>query len=95
MTACRSFRSYWSTFVVLLCPGMRAIRARYDPYKQVKGRVDQLKSLGHSVDKVNKDCLGLRAIGVGAHVGRIYLDGRHVHVAAAVVSRLFRAQSAR
>jgi elongator complex protein 3 len=32
---------------------MRAIRARYDPYEQTRGRVDQLKSLGHNVDKVN------------------------------------------
>lgn len=32
---------------------MRAIRARYDPYEQTRGRVEQLKSLGHSVDKVN------------------------------------------
>lgn len=31
---------------------MRAIRARYDPYEQAKGRVDQLRGLGHSVDKV-------------------------------------------
>lgn len=31
---------------------MRAIRARYDPYEQTRGRVDQLKALGHSVDKV-------------------------------------------
>lgn len=30
---------------------MRAIRARYDPYEQTRGRVEQLKSLGHSVDK--------------------------------------------
>lgn len=38
---------------------MRAIRARYDPYEQTRGRVEQLKSLGHSVDKVYiapKDC---------------------------------------
>lgn len=33
---------------------MRAIRARYDPYEQTRGRVEQLKSLGHSVDKVCK-----------------------------------------
>jgi histone acetyltransferase (RNA polymerase elongator complex component) len=32
---------------------MRAIRARYDPYEQTRGRVEQLKSLGHSVDKVS------------------------------------------
>lgn len=31
---------------------MRAIRARYDPYEQARGRVDQLRGLGHSVDKV-------------------------------------------
>ena len=32
---------------------MRAMRARYDPYEQTRGRVEQLKSLGHSVDKVS------------------------------------------
>lgn len=32
---------------------MRAIRARYDPYEQTRGRVEQLKSLGHSVDKAS------------------------------------------
>ena len=31
---------------------MRAIRARYDPYEQTRGRIEQLKSLGHNVDKV-------------------------------------------
>ena len=31
---------------------MRAIRARYHPYSQTRGRVDQLRRLGHSVDKV-------------------------------------------
>jgi len=35
---------------------MRAIRARYDPYEQTRGRVEQLKSLGHSVDKVWAFC---------------------------------------
>jgi hypothetical protein len=32
---------------------MRAIRARYDPFEQARSRIDQLKSLGHSVDKVS------------------------------------------
>lgn len=32
---------------------MRAIRARYNPYVQARGRVDQLRKLGHSVDKVH------------------------------------------
>jgi elongator complex protein 3 len=36
---------------------MRAIRARYDPYEQTRGRVEQLKALGHSVDKVWNDAL--------------------------------------
>ncbi|BGP37789.1 Elongator subunit [Rhodotorula kratochvilovae] len=37
---------------------MRAIRARYDPYEQSKGRVEQLRSLGHSVDKVEFIVMG-------------------------------------
>lgn len=37
---------------------MRAIRARYDPYEQARGRVDQIKSLGHSVDKVEYIVMG-------------------------------------
>ena len=32
---------------------MRAIRARYHPYEQARSRIEQLKQLGHSVDKVN------------------------------------------
>ena len=31
---------------------MRAIRSRYDPFLQARHRVEQLKSLGHSTDKV-------------------------------------------
>eukprot|EP00178_Gracilaria_changii_P027454 TRINITY_DN878_c0_g1_i1.p1 TRINITY_DN878_c0_g1~~TRINITY_DN878_c0_g1_i1.p1 ORF type:complete len:572 (-),score=90.27 TRINITY_DN878_c0_g1_i1:2654-4369(-) len=37
---------------------MRAIRARYDPYVQVRSRVDQLQSLGHDVDKVEFILMG-------------------------------------
>jgi elongator complex protein 3 len=37
---------------------MRAIRARYDPYEQARGRVEQLKTLGHSVDKVEYIIMG-------------------------------------
>lgn len=37
---------------------MRAIRARYDPYLQAKNRIDQLKRLGHSVDKVEYIVMG-------------------------------------
>ncbi|KAF8205614.1 hypothetical protein K438DRAFT_1905274 [Mycena galopus ATCC 62051] len=44
---------------------MRAIRARYDPYEQTRGRVEQLKSLGHSVDKV--------------YARGVHCDGRNIH----------------
>ena len=37
---------------------MRAIRARYDPYEQARGRIDQIKSLGHSIDKVEFIIMG-------------------------------------
>ncbi|KAJ2840387.1 Elongator subunit [Coemansia sp. 'formosensis'] len=37
---------------------MRAIRARYDPLEQARGRVEQLKQLGHSVDKVEYIVMG-------------------------------------
>eukprot|EP00588_Corethron_pennatum_P004021 CAMPEP_0194294728 /NCGR_PEP_ID=MMETSP0169-20130528/51473_1 /TAXON_ID=218684 /ORGANISM="Corethron pennatum, Strain L29A3" /LENGTH=563 /DNA_ID=CAMNT_0039043673 /DNA_START=213 /DNA_END=1904 /DNA_ORIENTATION=+ len=37
---------------------MRAIRARYDPYAQARGRMAQLRALGHSVDKVEYIVMG-------------------------------------
>jgi elongator complex protein 3 len=37
---------------------MRAIRARYDPYKQSRGRVEQLQRLGHPTDKVEFILMG-------------------------------------
>jgi elongator complex protein 3 len=37
---------------------MRAIRARYDPYLQTKGRIEQLQRLGHIVDKVEFIVMG-------------------------------------
>ncbi|KAK4337178.1 hypothetical protein RND71_043494 [Anisodus tanguticus] len=37
---------------------MRAIQARYDPYIQTKNRIDQLKELGHFVDKVEFIVMG-------------------------------------
>jgi len=37
---------------------MRAIRARYDPYKQAKDRLEQLRRLGHSADKVEFILMG-------------------------------------
>ncbi|CAB3397839.1 unnamed protein product [Caenorhabditis bovis] len=37
---------------------MRAIRARYNPYLQTRGRLNQLIQLGHSVDKVEFIVMG-------------------------------------
>ncbi|XP_002731631.1 elongator complex protein 3 [Saccoglossus kowalevskii] len=37
---------------------MRAIRARYNPYLQTRHRVEQLKQIGHSVDKVEFIVMG-------------------------------------
>jgi elongator complex protein 3 len=37
---------------------MRAIRARYNPLEQARGRMDQLARLGHSVDKVEYIVMG-------------------------------------
>jgi elongator complex protein 3 len=37
---------------------MRAIRARYNPFLQTRSRVDQLKGLGHSTDKVEFIIMG-------------------------------------
>jgi len=37
---------------------MRAIRARYHPYAQTRGRVEQLRRLGHSTDKVEFIVMG-------------------------------------
>lgn len=37
---------------------MRAIRARYNPYLQSKHRLEQLKQLGHSIDKVEYIVMG-------------------------------------
>ena len=37
---------------------MRAIRARYNPYLQTRNRIDQLRMLGHPVDKVEFIIMG-------------------------------------
>ena len=59
---------------------MRAIRARYDPYEQTRGRVEQLKSLGHNVDKVRNFafCSSLGAW-TEDDLGRVHRYGRDVH----------------
>jgi elongator complex protein 3 (tRNA carboxymethyluridine synthase) len=37
---------------------MRAIRSRYDPYKQTRDRLEQLRRLGHTADKVEFILMG-------------------------------------
>jgi hypothetical protein len=69
---------------------MRAIRARYDPYEQTRGRVEQLKSLGHSVDKVR---LSPRVRSHMADVekqGRIHYHGRDIYEYARGLSKRIR-----
>lgn len=58
---------------------MRAIRARYDPYEQTRGRVEQLKSLGHSVDKVLYGRAHLSALLTELNTGRIHCNGWDVY----------------
>lgn len=36
----------------------RAIQARYDPYEQARGRIEQLEGIGHTVDKVEYIIMG-------------------------------------
>lgn len=50
---------------------MRAIRARYDPFEQARGRIEQLRSLGHTVDKVEYIIMG----GTFMSLPQSYRDG--------------------
>ena len=48
-----------SSEIFLLCPISSPIDyCRYNPYLQTKNRVDQLRQLGHSVDKVEFIVMG-------------------------------------
>ena len=57
---------------------MRAIRARYDPYEQTRGRVEQLKSLGHNVDKVYASPLHTIHL-TDLPQGRVHRHGRDIY----------------
>jgi elongator complex protein 3 len=55
---------------------MRAIRARYNPYVQARARVDQLRRLGHSVDKVSHIHWGKREnLGASRFEGNLEVGG--------------------
>lgn len=68
---------------------MRAIRARYDPYEQCKGRIEQLKSLGHSVEKVCRPLLSLSCAPVsGRRLTPCFLFVAQVEIMCVVSRRL-------
>ena len=77
---------------------MRAIRARYDPYEQTRNRVEQLKALGHSVDKVSAPIIpsfsvdDLLSGGVYYHGGNIYehAGGLSLQIRRSTTQRLVR-----
>lgn len=56
---------------------MRAIRARYDPFIQTRHRVDQLKQLGHSVDKVEFIVMGGTFMSLGEDYRDFFIRNLH------------------
>lgn len=56
---------------------MRAIRARYHPYSQTRGRVDQLRRLGHSVDKVEFIVMGGTFMSLDAEYKDFFIRNLH------------------
>lgn len=56
---------------------MRAIRARYHPYSQTRGRVDQLRRLGHSVDKVEFIVMGGTFMSLDADYKDFFIRNLH------------------
>nr|CAG4641518.1 EOG090X02DF [Eurycercus lamellatus] len=56
---------------------MRAIRARYNPYLQTRQRVEQLKQLGHSVDKVEFIVMGGTFMALGEEYRDYFIRNLH------------------
>ncbi|XP_059838085.1 elongator complex protein 3 isoform X2 [Hypanus sabinus] len=56
---------------------MRAIRARYDPFLQTRHRVEQLKQLGHSVDKVEFIVMGGTFMALGEEYRDYFIRSLH------------------
>ncbi|EGF79054.1 hypothetical protein BATDEDRAFT_90184 [Batrachochytrium dendrobatidis JAM81] len=56
---------------------MRAIRSRYNPYEQARGRIDQLKSLGHSCDKVEYIIMGGTFMSLGENYRNWFISRLH------------------
>ena len=56
---------------------MRAIRARYNPYVQVKDRVEQLNKLGHNTDKVEFIVMGGTFLSLSADYRDYFIRNLH------------------
>jgi elongator complex protein 3 len=56
---------------------MRAIRARYDPFSQVTGRVAQLQAIGHTVDKVEFIVMGGTFLSLDKHYKDWFIRNLH------------------
>ena len=56
---------------------MRAIRARYNPFLQTRARVEQLRGLGHSVDKVEFIVMGGTFLSLDAEYRDYFIRNLH------------------
>lgn len=56
---------------------MRAIRARYDPFEQARGRIEQLRQLGHSIDKVEYIIMGGTFMSLSQHYRETFIANLH------------------
>jgi elongator complex protein 3 len=56
---------------------MRAIRARYNPYIQARDRIEQLKKLGHDVDKVEYIIMGGTFMSLDAEYRDYFIRNLH------------------
>jgi elongator complex protein 3 len=56
---------------------MRAIRARYSPYLQTRARLEQLRGLGHSVDKVEFIVMGGTFMSMDAEYRDYFIRNLH------------------
>ena len=69
---------------------MRAIRARYDPYVQARGRVEQLRRLGHVVDKVEFILMGGTFMSLPVEYRDYFVRGLHDALSGACGACFFR-----
>lgn len=56
---------------------MRAIRSHYDPYLQTRNRIDQLRQLGHTVDKVEFIVMGGTFMSLTAQYRDFFIRNLH------------------